>query len=432
MRVRAVLALAGDNLRRNPFFFLAAAFGAAAAVAVLVFFAGLGYGLKFQVGERLFSTLPETRLKIGESGLDLGLLSFAKPSFLKGARLDEKFLSEIRQRPETTDVYGEMNIAFPIRIRGTFFGQSVVTDLIATGLDPAVVAAELSNPTVFGERESPPVPVLISRQLLDLYNTAFAPMNHFPALKEETIIGFRFDLELGRSYLGGRAEHGQIRLVQCEVVGFSNKAVTIGITLPLGYVRRWNAEFTGEPQVYSALYVDAKNAADIDSLKLWVESKGFTVQTAREGTPARVRQALAFVMGLLFSIAGVVMALAAANTAFLLYIMVRRRRPEIALWRSLGATRLEMAVLVLAEAAGVALTGWILGGLAGYGGAVVFENLVLGQAGELAVLIGQLFVFPIWLAPASLAFCFFFVTLGALAPAISAAYVDPAGAMRRQ
>ena len=52
-RTRAVGALFFDNLRRHHLFFLAGALGLALGVAVLVFFVGLGFGLKKHVARTL-------------------------------------------------------------------------------------------------------------------------------------------------------------------------------------------------------------------------------------------------------------------------------------------------------------------------------------------------------------------------------------------
>ena len=76
--------------------------------------------------------------------------------------------------------FGETAIAFPIKVSGSFFGHDAASDLVATGLDPELVAAELKDPAQFAYREKGAIPVLVSRAMLDAYNTAFAPMNGFP------------------------------------------------------------------------------------------------------------------------------------------------------------------------------------------------------------------------------------------------------------
>lgn len=432
MRFRAAVNVAAMNLGRNRLFLFASFLGVAFGAAVLVFFVGLGIGVKTQVETRLFDTLPETRLKVSASTLDLGLFNLAKPSFLNGARLGDPLLEELAKRPGVTNVYGETAINFPIQVTGTLFGRRVGSDLVATGLAPDVIAPELDNPRAFAERkEGEAVPVVVSRRMLDLYNSAFAPMNGLPTLKAKSIIGFRFDLVLGKSYIGGRSERGKVRRVQCELVGFSKKAVGIGVTFPLGYVKRWNAEFSGKGDFFSAIFVDAGSPKLVGEIKAELEGRGCKVETARDGASRKAREAISFVTGLFVLIAALILALAALNLAFLLFLMVQRRTEEIGLWRTLGATRTEMAAMIFIEASAVGLLGGIIGSGLGFAVASLVENALLSQLESTPFAVGSLFVFPYWLWALSLSTSLAFTLLGALFPAIRAATLDPVRAMAK-
>ena len=424
-RTRAVGALFFDNLRRHHLFFLAGALGLALGVAVLVFFVGLGFGLKKHVAGRFFEALPETRLKITASGLDMGLFNLAKPKQLTGASLNDAFLLEARARGGVLKAFGETAIAFPIKVSGSFFGHDAASDLVATGLDPELVAAELKDPAQFAYREKGAIPVLVSRAMLDAYNTAFAPMNGFPQLKPESILGFRFDLILGQSYLGGNSSQGQARRVQCELVGFSTMAVPLGITLPAEYVRRFNQEFTGRADRYAAVFIDAKSPERIAGIKAWAENKGFSVQTAKEGASHEIGRLIDFVIGLFSALSGLIMIVAAINLMFLFFLMVQRRTREIALWRTLGASRLEIGSLIVLEAGSVGLIGGSLGLLAGLYGAQVFSEQALMSLRSLPLAPSALFDFPPWLNAAALAYATGFALLGSFAPALRAALLDP-------
>lgn len=430
MRWRALIQLAGVNLRRNRLFLVAALLGVTSGVAILVFFAGLSQGLQEHLVERLFQSMPETRIKVSASRLDFGLFNLAKPDFLAGSKLNDGLIATIEKKPGVAAVFGEMAVGFPIKITGSFFGQQVGTDLIASGIDPQTVADELRRPQSFSYREKGPVPVLVSYQLLELYNSAFAPMNGFPIIKEASMIGFRFDLVLGRSYLGGRSELGRIRKVQCELVGFSKNAIAIGITLPLEYVKRWNKEFTGKGENYQAIYADLRSPEDVTGLTAWLTEAGFEVQTAKEGVSARVSSAIRLVTGLLLILSAVIMALAALNLSFLLFLMVRRRRREFGLWRTLGARRSEMAALVGLEALFIGLVGGLAGCLLGVAAAGFFEQLALSHAAALPFAPEHLFAYPSWLWPVAMAYALIFTLLGALAPALRAAGLDPVRALK--
>jgi len=429
MRWRAVLPLAADNLRRNRFFLFVALLGVACGVAVLTFFVGLGLGIRENVIPRLFDTLPETRLKVTTEAVDLGLLGLAFGDMGRGPKLNPALAGELSALSGVERVYSEMNVTFPIKASGNLFGHRMAVDLIATGLDPAEVAGELETPERFVFKETGVVPVVISRRLLDLYNSTLAPMNKLPELKEATVKGLRFDMVLGRSYLGGKAEQGAERTVQCEILGFSTKAVALGVTMPMEYVRRWNEEFTGRAAGLHAIYVDARDPGRVTELQASLAERGLKVQTAKEGVSKTFGDAVLFVTGLFALLSATIMVLAALSLGFLLFLMVERRTQEIGLWRTAGATRLEMAMLVLIEAEVAGLLGWVLGTAGAYGLSFTFTALVSQLWPSLPEGL-SLFEFPLWIGALGLGYALVFSFLGALAPAFRAAKLDPVKSLR--
>jgi ABC-type antimicrobial peptide transport system permease subunit len=432
MKWRAIWPLALDNLLRNRLFGLSATLGVIVGVAVLVLVVALSTGLREHVIARVFKSLPETQVKVSASRMDLGFLNFAKPKFLKGATLSDDLIADITKQPGVQSAYGEMTINFPIKATGSFMGQQAATDLVANGVDPSVLRANLPKPEAFAFHSNPdaPVPAVVSTQLLDLYNTTFAPMNDFPGLSAESLIGFRFDLILGQSYLGGRASKGRPRRVQCELVGFSDKAINIGVTLPLDYVKAWNAEYSDSGPGYRAILVTVSRSEYVDALKAWLEGKGFAVQTAKEGAGRQIGEAIGFLTGLSVGLSALILGLSAANLAFLLLVMVQRRRAEIGLWRTVGATRADIAATILIEAAILGLLGAAFGCALGVLAAQALETAILNQLAGLAFSPPALLAYPGWLWPLSFAFALGFALLGALPPALIAARRDPAEALR--
>ncbi len=430
MRIRAVSALAADNVRQNRLFFLAAFLGATAGAAVLLFFLSLHVGVQENVVKRFFRDLPETRLKVSAADLDFGLFGLVRPGFLKGSVLDDDLRNAIRERPGVLRVYAEDTVRFPIRITGSLFGRSAASDLVATGLAPEILAEDLQKPDRFQVKEGGPLPAVVSRRLLDLYNGAFAPMNGFPKMKEGSLLGFRFDLVLGKSYLGGRAERGRVRRVQCELVGFSDKAVAVGVTLPLETVRAWNREFAEESESYSALYADLQVPEQVSALRSWLEAKGYHVQTAKDGAARQASEAVNALTGLFLAISVLILGLSALNLAFLLALMVHRRAPEIGLWRAMGATRGEMAVLVLLEAGIVGAAGGVLGSILGVLGGLGLERLLSSFAIGESFSPEALFAFPPWIFALTFGLVLSATLLGAFFPALMAAKTDPVQALR--
>ena len=90
---------------------------------------------------------------------------------------------------------------------------------------------------------------VVSPFILELYNGAIASSHGLPKIGKllaGRFRGFQFQAELGRSFIGGKtiiaAPVTQRRFM---LVGISPHAAQAALTIPLGYVRRWNAQYAG-------------------------------------------------------------------------------------------------------------------------------------------------------------------------------------------
>ena len=111
---------------------------------------------------------------------------------------------------------------------------------------------------------SAPVPAVVSRYLVEVFDHAVAPSHGLPPVAGTLIHrakGVRFKMTLGKSLLGVSAK-GEQREVLIEVVGVSPKAIDLGATLPVDVVRRWNREYAGAKagEQFSSVVVKVKNA----------------------------------------------------------------------------------------------------------------------------------------------------------------------------
>lgn len=432
MKSGAIIALVGDNLKRNKLFAITSVLSIALGILLFVFFIGLGEGVKAYVVERFFDAMPETRLKVTTQRIDLGLFNIAKPKFLKGSKIDDALIETIKKKPGVVEVFSEMNIEFPIRVTGALFGRRAASDLIGTGIDPKVVKDDLASPDAFRYRKGKPVPVIVSRRLLELYNASFAPMNGFPQINEKSIQGFRFDLVLGQSGLGGVAEHGEVRTVQCELVGFSNKAVTIGITVPIDYVKKWNETYAKKGDAYHALYADVKRPEHVETLSAWLEEKGYAVQTAKEGATKKANDAIALLVGIFVTLSVVILIMSALSMMLQQFYITSKRKKEFGLWRSLGAKKKDIASIIVFEALALGLAGGFMGALGGYLLAISFEDFLLNVSAAKLFAPEALFLFPLWLWLIAPLLAIAFSLFGAIAPAWQAANQSPIRALKEQ
>jgi hypothetical protein len=405
-----------------------ASVGVVTGVAAFVFFVSLGGGVKKAVMGEVLKALPVNVLEVTPKQGGLGLLSLGGAGLL-GDSITDDTLERLRGIPGVSAVAPEMAISVPIQARGMFFGRSVVTDLAGTGIDHAVVTNDVAPGLKFEyDPHSDTVPVIVSSQLLELYNSNVAPSMKLPRISREMASKVDFTLVVGRSYLGGTPDPSKVREYHARVVGVSPRAVLIGITVPIGYARRWaedNGSGKGEIR-YKSAYVTVSTGAEITPAITAIEAMGLEVDKIRKTAGGLL--SLATLLMALFSM--LIIAVAAVGISHTFFMAVYERRREIGVMRSVGASRGDIVAMILWEAASV-------GALSGAAGTLLGWLLTLAADLAASRLIppfpfkpAEFFAFTPATAAAALAFAVVFCVAGGLFPAMRAAGMDPADALR--
>ena len=136
------------------------------------------------------------------------------------------------------------------------------------------------------------------------------------------------------------------------LVGISPHAAELALTVPLGYVQKWNAEYAPGAPPLSSLVLEAKEGADVTRLTAAIRSAGYDVA---DSGAERAGLAITLVT-LLFALVSVAMvSIAAINIAHSFFRTVAERRRELGVMRSVGASAGDIRALVLAEAAAIGL-----------------------------------------------------------------------------
>jgi hypothetical protein len=433
-----------------------AAFGVAVGVGALAFFLALSEGMRVAVG----SIFPTERLEVIQGGGGDGALSL-----LGGASpvLQARDLERIRAIKGVADAQPRMRFAFPVKAWG---GEEILkgtryTELIGDGI-PASLADDVPDDAGFGDLTAQSsgrpcaddgslcpqgeycdsgggtpqcrkaVPALVSPFLMELYNNYLAPGGGLPRLSRwmvDRVRGLTFRVRLGESYVG-RADCGgrrpcEPRTVTMRLAGLSRHAVELGVTVPLAYVRRWNEEYgnEGDGTRYSSVAIRATTEGQITSLVAELRRLGYEVPSSRA---QQAGLTITIITALLALTSGLIILVAAVNTAHTFFSLVHERQGEIGLYRALGATRGDVRSIILAEAA-------VVGG--GAGGVGVALAIAAGRGCDL---LWNEYVpnFPFKpeslfdFAPSLLALALFFAVLccvvGAYLPARRAARLDPA------
>jgi ABC-type antimicrobial peptide transport system permease subunit len=200
--------------------------------------------------------------------------------------------------------------------------------------------------------------------------------------------------------------------------------------VPLEVVRTYNARYRGRETAltHDAAIVETASNQVVSEVISAVEDRGLSL--SRRSRVARTFGTVVFVVYLaLVLLSLVVLAVAATNIAHTFALLVHERRREIAVLRALGASQLDVAGLVLGEAALLGLGGGLLGvGLARLAALAVDRLAGLALAG-VPLVPEAFFDFPEWIVPLGAGVAVVFCVLGALAPALRASRLDPAAVL---
>lgn len=493
MKRASLNALVLDNLARSKTSVVMSSVGIIVGISALVFFIGLSEGIKEVVLKKIFlieqvEVIPP---KVGFGVEQLGALFGAKPSNdqlndqmaatfegidgIEGAYPKMKF---------TFPAFGYGG--------KELLGRDVRGELIADGIEPGLVRGELEASARFEDLEAPrscesdevcvegarcvsgqcqalscdpktervtegtlsgqacengsycavelggsegrcqpPIPVLLNEQLLELYNGGLAVAlgggRSLPKIGKEMVLGFVFNIGLNRSAIMRRRGPSVKR--RLKVAGFSDKATSLGVTLPIGYVRRFNRLFTSEDAAkrYHSIVLKVSDQQFFPSIVDEVKRRGLALAD-KTSNAEQASKIIKTVEGLFALVSLIIVGIAAINISQLFFMLIYQRRREIGLLRALGASQADLKRIILSEAVIIGLTAGAMGALVGYGaGALV--DLIAAQLPRFPYKPESFFIYPLWVWPTAVLAAVLFCVIGAYFPARVAAHQEPAEAL---
>lgn len=460
MSIGALWLLIRRDLARARGALVTSGFGIAAGTAALVFFLALGLGVRHVLLGDIFP-IDQVELeppKASDPGLLGLLLGGGKPPGIPQDKIDR-----LRSSPYVEGVYPKLRFSFPASARGgkELLGRDVGTsEMIGDGIDPALVRDDVIGSLPFEDplknpgkicrttKECPPpqfcegpadaeegvccdpVPVLASRYLVEIFDKSIAPAHGLPPIggtlieRAQNVV---FKLWLGESLLG-RSKKGGPRHVHARLVGISDRAIDIGITVPLDVVRRWNREYTGPEaaEEYSSVLIKVRAKDEVSR----VIELGSELELVPKDTRARdVSVLITSVMALLGLVAAIILVVSASNIAYTFRVLVNDRRSEIALYRALGASAADMVKWLIALALTVGVVGGAVGALCAWLLAFGADYLAATRLPDFPFKPDSFFAFPPELLFGALGFAALFALIGAFGPARRAGRVDPVAAL---
>jgi putative ABC transport system permease protein len=414
--------LANANLSRELGALAVSAGGVALGIGCLVFFLALGRGVQRVVRDVFPVSARELEVVVPSVGVG---------SLFGEVRLDDAAVSRLRQIPGVAAAFPRLALRVPAvtRYSGPFFGREIRMglEIVAVGVSPDLFGGDARVPFE-DPGEGKPIPVVVNRRLLEIYNKVFAPQRGLPTLTDSMLVGFEFPIELGRSYVAEKTLAGAYG-ASLRFAGFSDRAPLAALSMPLQAVRRINARFGLDTGSYSSVLLRAQRSEQVSEIASAVKRSGFDLDESERNRALQIGAAVELVTLALSLLAALITALAAVNIAQAFHAEVRERTREIGVLRAVGATRGDVATLILAEAAVTGIFGGALGVLLARAGGLLIDRLAHKSLPEFPFKPDSFFDFHASHIALGVAIAVAASLAGAFFPARAAAALDPARAL---
>lgn len=451
------------NATRSPKHFVLSAFGIVVGIAAFSFFLAGTLGVSDVLLGKVF---PLDQVEV-----------IAPHTSIAGKNLSQKLtadtVAEIKARPEVAEALPRMTLQFPAVGYGKFEGQDIRFEVggFTDGIPDVHVADDPKLVDVFKDWGNDPanngpacvpgqprncpdpawqycdaadkvcrkrVPVIISPTVLELYNTQVADSHGLPHIGAmETFIAERgrermhFWMGLGSTMMAGSnvdIDPTKHRDIGAILVGVSPKARRVGLTIPIGYVERWNRTFVGDKAAaeYSSIIVTLRHKDRLATFAQWLEDGPKLKLEDQLGSSFAT--AIFVIRWVLLGIAFVIVIISAINIAHNFFMQVSERRREIGVLRAVGATRADVMAIILGESAVIGVVSGVLGVLLGFLASLLVD-WGLALAPDFPFKPETLFRFTWWNIAGSLSVSLAFCVLGGLLPARRASRMEPATAL---
>ncbi|HYD39453.1 MAG TPA: FtsX-like permease family protein [Anaeromyxobacter sp.] len=423
MSARGLLWIARARIRADRRGALLDAAAACAGAAALVFFLALGMGVG-NAARRMFPS--DARLvEVVPSSVSLGGL-------LGGDALDDRALRRLEALPGVEAAWPRVILQVPIAApeappgMASSWPPGMTLQIPVVGIAPAMVRADLEDGHAFEDPPpGKPIPVVLSRRLVEVYDKTIAPSWNLPRLPPGlTLLGLQMPVEIGRSIVPGKQEQ-KVYASKVRLAAFSERVPMYMMAIPLETARRLHAEY-GKDGRFSQVTLLARRPDDVPAIAAAVRQMGFNVDEGERAAAERIGAIIAVTTGALAFLAVVMCVLAALAIARSLSASVRGRSKEIAVLQALGATPSDVHRVVLLEGAMIGLAGGVLGTLVAFGLSFAADRAALGLLPDFPFRPETFFAFPAWLPVLGVIVPAVAAVLGALAPAAAAARVEPA------
>ena len=274
------------------------------------------------------------------------------------------------------------------------------------------------------------IPIIISHHIVELYNGSVRRAHGFPKINPDSALGFTFELTFGASMVDASAKDRTYE-ARGQLVGFSDKAINLGMTFPVGYVRRLNVEYNEQSagQMYHSAVLQIASKDDVAAVAAAVKELDLDVTDTGAEQAALLITIFMMVFGF---VSIVIVGIAAVNIMHVFFMLIYERQQELGIMRAIGASRSDIRRIIISEAAFVGAVAGAVGVMLAIAAARLFDWISVSYIPDFPYKPRTYFEFHPLLLLAAFGFAIGFCVIGAFFPANRAARTDPARVLTGQ
>jgi ABC-type lipoprotein release transport system permease subunit len=448
MQTKKLYQLVTQNLKRNRKNIVFSSIGIVVGISSFVFFIALGNGIKNVVATKIFP-LDANRVQVVPRTAHFGSLG-------DKSNLNQQSIKRLKQLPGVKTVYPRMKLSILAsssvdgrdispgaismlnkipgitpKMTASIRGIRMWLEIMGNGIDPRLVEKDV----IVGEFKDPepgqPIPVLLSRRMIEIYNSSFAQARSLPQVSQ-MLIPFLppIPLTLNHSFIS-RKPRGPKFPTSMKVVGLSHHAMMGGITMPLETARKFNQQFAGQQagDTYDAAIVEVISSDWLGPVQENISEMGYDIDITEKRMAESVGFAVIVVTLGFTLISLIIVGIAAINISHTFFMIIYERKREIGLMRALGSTKANIRSIILGEATFIGAIGGLLGILLGAASCFLGDFILVRFVPDFPFKPDSFFAYPLWLFTGAILFAILFCVLGAYFPARRAANMDPVTAL---
>lgn len=367
------------------------------ASLLLVFFISIGLGVQNLLDRFLSSDLPAEQVRVTPSGLQAGFFQTESG----GTEITEEIRLELENSPLVERVDPQIYARVPASLRGRLGGQPYYTDITLEGVTGEFLGDSLLREVnwsyTLADSATRYLPIILSENLLLLYNAAFAESNDLIGLTPEGVLGTECTVTLGRSSIA-QADRGPVT-VRARIEATSRNMNLFAIGVPFEFVDQINTMYLpDDPREYSALVITAVRAEDVPEIVRMVEESGLRAET-RRGIAQKAEILVGAVTAALSALAAAILLSALSSAIHTLVMDLKNRRFALGVLMALGTPHKRLAMIFAFQIFFMSLITMVLGAALGSLLAWGASSALLSLSPVLRAAVSSLAVFPIgWLA----------------------------------